>query len=766
MDAPGPSNNSGESTSEAVAVPIPTQMPANENAPAIDPTAFIRPGIDGQEGLHLLVRNVHCAGCIQKIESSLMAEPGVTAARVNLSTSRLHLTWQSGKADPVQLVAKINELGYPAAPFDPEQLRSHADRDERLLLRSLAVAGFAAGNVMLLSISVWAGAFSDMGPATRGLFHWLSALIALPAIAYAGQPFFHSAYSALRTGRLNMDVPISVAVVLAAGMSLFETIHGGEHVYFDAAVTLLFFLLIGRYLDRRARGKANSAAQHLLALSAKTATVMEGDGRYRAVPVADIVPGLRVLAAAGDRIAIDGIVQSGASQVDTSLVTGESLPVGIKPGDKVFAGTLNLDAPLEIEVTSAGEDTLLAEIVRLLEAAEQGRARYVRLADRIARLYAPVVHIMALGTFLGWIALGDMAWQPALMIAVAVLIITCPCALGLAVPVVQVVASGLLLKRGILLKAADGLERLAGIDTVVFDKTGTLTEGRPVLINKEDCDSRDLQMAAALAAHSRHPLSRAVAQAANDLPQLAAQDVTEVPGCGLEGTIYGTRVRLGKPTWCGIEGTGRSEKAVASRLEIELHLNYSEGQGCKFRLADTLRSDAHDAILRLQSRGLAVELLSGDREAVVQQVANALGIQTWRADCLPQEKVAHVQGLMNSGHRVLMIGDGLNDAPALAAGFASMSPSTAADISQNAADVVFQGARLSPIIATLDIASRTNLLVKQNLVLALLYNLIAVPLAIAGWVTPLIAAVAMSASSLTVTANALRLRLKRIQGEM
>ncbi|MEQ8196349.1 MAG: heavy metal translocating P-type ATPase, partial [Rhodospirillales bacterium] len=448
---------------------------------APDPTPFVRPGLNGQDTMHLMVRNVHCAGCINTIESNLKSRPGVTAARVNLSTGRLHVAWERGKADPGDLVALVNGLGYPAAPFDPEQLKSAAQDEETFLLRCLAVAGFAAANVMLLSVSVWAGAFSDMGPATRTLFHWLSALIALPAIAYAGRPFFRSARAAVTSRNLNMDVPISVAVVLASGMSLFETMRGGEHAYFDAAITLVFFLLIGRYLDRRARGKAHSAAERLLALSAKTATVIGADGKHCPLAVADILPGMRVFAAAGDAIAVDGIVRAGVSQADTALVTGESLPARIAPGSKVNAGTINLDAPIDIEVTAAGEDTLLAEIVRLMEAAEQGRAKYVRLADRVARLYAPVVHLLALVTFLGWTLIAGLAWQPALMIAVAVLIITCPCALGLAVPVVQVVASGQLLKRGILLKAADGLERLAKIDTVVFDKTGTLTVGRPAL---------------------------------------------------------------------------------------------------------------------------------------------------------------------------------------------------------------------------------------------------------------------------------------------
>lgn len=757
MDTHNPTNISEKTFTDAV------PRPANENVLNIDPAMYVRPGADEQLNLNLLVENVHCAGCIKKIESTLLAEPGVTAARVNLSTSRLHLSWQKDQADPVHLITTLNNLGYPAVPYDPEQLQSSSDHHEKLLLRSLAIAGFAAGNVMLLSVSVWAGAFSDMGPATRSLFHWISALIALPAIAYAGQPFFRSALSVLRNRQLNMDVPISVAVILATGMSLAETIRGGEHVYFDAAVMLLFFLLIGRYLDHRARGKANSAAGHLLALTAKSATVIDQNGQYRSVPIVDLVPGQRVLAAAGDRIAVDGTVVKGLSQTDNSLVTGESAPNDVRPGDRVFAGTLNLDAPIEIEVTSAGEDTLLAEIVRLMEAAEQGRAKYVRLADRIARLYAPVVHILALVTFLGWVFAGGLAWQPALLIAVAVLIITCPCALGLAVPVVQVVASGMLLKRGVILKAADGLERLAKIDTVVFDKTGTLTQGRPVLLDLENHDQYHLQMAAALAVHSRHPLSKALAQAAHHLPPLEAEHVNEVPGSGLEGTVDGKHIRIGKAAWCG--AGDHDDRKSENELEIHMSMGQFHVPVCRFRFADTLRPDAAETIKKLRSMGMTIELLSGDREPVVRNIASQLNIDHWQAGCLPNDKVNVIQSMIESGKHVLMVGDGLNDAPALAAGTASMSPSSAADISQNTADVIFQGKLLSPVFEALNMSRRVDKLVRQNLILALMYNVIAVPLAVAGWVTPLIAAIAMSASSLTVTLNALRLRLLKLSGD-
>ncbi|MBI2585738.1 MAG: heavy metal translocating P-type ATPase, partial [Rhodospirillales bacterium] len=433
--------------------------------------------------LHLMVQNVHCAHCIRRIEDALHAMPGVARARVNLSTRRLVVEWRGTETTAQALIERVTTLGYPAAPYDAGRLAGDGGGEERRLLTAMAVAGFAAGNVMLLSVSVWAGHGGGMGEATRTLFHWLSALIALPAVAYAGQPFFRSAWSALKSRALNMDVPISLAVVLAAAMSLYQTIHGGQHAYFDASVTLLFFLLVGRYLDRRARAKARSAAEHLLTLAGGTAEVIEAAGRRRTVALTEVEAGMTLAVAAGDRIPADGAIADGVTELDTSLVTGESLPRQAKAGDKVFAGTLNLAAPITITVTAVGEGTLLAEIVRLMEAAEQGRARYVRIADRVARVYAPAVHALAASAFVGWWLIGGIGWEAAMMVAIAVLIITCPCALGLAVPAVQVVASGRLLRHGVLLKSADGLERLAQVDTVAFDKTGTLTTGRLSLMN-------------------------------------------------------------------------------------------------------------------------------------------------------------------------------------------------------------------------------------------------------------------------------------------
>jgi P-type Cu2+ transporter len=455
-----------------------------------------------------------------------------------------------------------------------------------------------------------------------------------------------------------------------------------------------------------------------------------------------------VLVAAGERVPADGRIASGCSSIDRSVVTGEAEPSTVAPGDTVFAGTVNLDAPLRIAVTAAGKDTLLAEIVRLMETAEQGRARFVVLADRVARLYAPVVHVLALLTFLGW-AFAGAGWHQALLNAVAVLIITCPCALALAVPVVQVVATGRLMRRGILLKSATALERLAEVDRVVFDKTGTLTLGRPVLTQPSAIDANVLTRAAAIAATSRHPLSRALVQAAEERlgrPVVPAEGVVEVPGQGL---VRGD-TRLGSRSFCA--------GGDADGIGPELWLAEQGAEPLRFVFTDRPRPDAAATIATLAGRGYGSELLSGDRAATVSAVAEETGIAEWRAAQNPVDKVARLKHLAEGGAKPLMVGDGINDAPALAAAHVSASPASASDIARVAADVVFQGDRLGPMAELLAVARGAATLVRQNLALAILYNLVAVPLAMAGYLTPLIAAIAMSSSSLLVVGNALRLR--------
>jgi Cu2+-exporting ATPase len=703
----------------------------------IDLSAWTRRiGTDELE-LTLMVEGLQCGACVWLIEQTLLKQAGVTSARVALSTRRLTLRWKNTTTDPAGLVQLVARLGYRLIPCDPERLASEADKESKSLLTAMAVAGFAAGNIMLMSVSVWSGA----DPGTRDLLHWISALIAIPAIAYSGQPFFRSALTALRAKRTNMDVPISLAIILAPSISLFETFRSGEHAYFDSAVTLLFFLLIGRTLDRRARGRAHATAARLLALNAVAATVVEADGRQHSLLPSQLRTGMTVLIAPGSRAPADGTIQTGSSDVDLSTITGESAPQHCSVGDRLFAGTLNLTGPLTMLVNAVGDSTLLADMVRLMEAAESRKGRFVRIADRVARRYAPVVHIVALTTFLGWWLGGGIAWTAALMIAVAVLIITCPCALALAVPVVQVVASQRLMRSGILLKSADALERLTDVDTVVFDKTGTLTLGRLEL--QASADPELLKIAAGIAANSRHPLARAVSRAAPHATVLTG--VIEYPGAGLEWQCW----KLGS---CAF--TGQPEDAAIDQV---LWLTGPDGQRQRFQFADRLRPDAEAVVARLKSLGLKLEILSGDRPAPVEELARRLGIATFSARLSPLDKAARLDALAKAGHKVLMIGDGINDAAAIAGARVSMAPASGTEITQSAADVVFQGDKLEAIPLTLSLAKRTNRLVRQNLGIALLYNLAAVPLAILGIVTPLVAAIAMSSSSIIVILNALRL---------
>jgi len=731
----------GRSLDPSARRPRPSEEPA-DNA-ALSAVA----ASDGTASLTLLIDGLHCAACVWLIEQALQRHPAVIAARVNLTMRRLFLRWRGDVDAAPGLVQTVQRLGFRVIPCGAAR-EAGPSLDERELLRALAVAGFAAANVMLLSIAIWAGFPGEMGPATRDLLHWVSALIALPAVAYSGRPFFRSAMAALRVGRANMDVPISVGVLLATGMSLFETAHSGPHAYFESVAMLLLFLLVGRYLDRRARGRVHSAAEHLLRFSAAFAMVFGAEGTTRRVPVASLALGDIMLVAAGERIPADGMVIAGHSSVDKSLVDGESLPQAVAPGSKVLAGTLNIAAPLRVTIEAVGERTFLAEVARLMEVAERGRARLVVLADRVARRYAPAVHLTALTTFLGWAVVSP--WQTALLNAVNVLIITCPCALGLAVPVVQVIACNRLFRSGVLLKSATALERLAEIDTVIFDKTGTLTRGYPELVRDGSFEEADITEAAALAAHSRHPLSRALCRAATEF--CAAENVEEHPGEGLCCSTAGGALRLGSRLWCGA-----SERAASGDTDLELWFARPGRVPLRFRFEDALRPDARAVVAELRRLGKKVVLLSGDRTKAVERAALELGIEDWTARVSPAEKFEALRLFTAAGDRVLMVGDGLNDGPALAAAHVSISPSSAADLCQTAADVVFQGASLRAVTQALAVARCSERLVRENIGFAILYNLAAVPLAIAGLVTPPLAAAAMSFSSIAVVANALRL---------
>lgn len=709
-----------------------------------------RPLGGGLRQLDMSVPDMHCGACISTVEAAVKRLPFVRSARVNLTSKRVSCIWNEEidgiRPNPADILQAIEAKGYRAHLFTA--IGDESDDVRGKLLIAVGVSGFAAANIMLLSVSIWSGADA----ATRDMFHWISAMIAAPALVYAGRFFFLSAWNALKHGRTNMDVPISLAVILSYSMSLWETIHHGEHAWFDASVSLLFFLLIGRTLDHIMRDKARAAITGLARIAPRGALVIGEDGARRYVPVNEIKIGDRIALAAGDRIPVDARVVSGASDVDLSIVTGESAPIPVTAGADLKSGGLNLTGSLVIEATAAAEDSLLSEIIGLMEAAEGGRAKYRRIADRAASYYSPVVHLLALVCFLAWGFIGG-DWKQAMLVAVAVLIITCPCALGLAVPVVQVVAAGRLFKQGIMVKDGSAIERLAEIDSVAFDKTGTLTLGKPRFVRSIGAGPEERAIAAGLASHSRHPLSLALAREAAT-SGTAFETVAEYPGAGLEAELDGSIYRLGNRSFAcatGQKGDGGDEalsEVVLSRDGTEL---------ARFQFEDGLRSGAASAIATLESQGYATALISGDRRPVVEATARKLGIARWFSDLTPKGKVEKCEELARTGHRVLMVGDGINDAPALSSAHVSIAPATAADVGRQAADLVFMHESLEAVPVAIDISRRAGRLIRENFGLAIGYNIIAVPIAIAGYATPLIAAIAMSTSSLIVVANALRL---------
>ncbi|MGD9802822.1 MAG: cation-translocating P-type ATPase [Hyphomicrobiaceae bacterium] len=695
--------------------------------------------------VELSVPGVHCAGCIRAVETGLMRVSGIEEARVNLTTKRVRVKWR-GKQPP-DLSRALENLGFPGHLTDAGE----AGKDPALgrLIRALAVAGFSAMNIMLLSVSIWSGAEA----ATRDIFHWISAVLALPALLYSGRIFFISAWDALRRGRTNMDVPISVGICLAFGLSLYDTIHGGPHAYFDAATSLIFFLLIGRTLDHVMRERARVAVRGLARLTPHGATILRDDGRRDYLPVDEIEPGMRIALAAGDRIPVDGVISEGMSDLDCSIATGESAPRRVEVGSAVQAGMLNLSGPLIVVASARSEASFLAEMMRLMEAAEGGRARYRRLADRAAALYSPVIHAAAFLTFLGWmLATGD--WHTSITVAIAALIITCPCALGLAVPIVQVMAARRLFENGVLVKDGSAIERIAEIDGVVFDKTGTLTTGKPRLVVKDAGVTHDLAIASAIASLSHHPLSRTIA-AEGPTADVKLSEVSEHAGLGIEARVGANIYRLGRPEWALADNVpGLKSNTVLGK----------DGQlAARYEFEDELRPQAVEAVDSLREAGLHIAILSGDASAAVSAVAAKLDTGDFASGLLPADKVSRLQEMAAVGRKVLMVGDGINDAPALAAAYVSMAPASAVDVGRNAADFVFLREGLDPIPTTLAISQEAGRLVRQNFILAITYNAIALPVAIAGFVTPLVAALAMSFSSVLVVANALRLKPGKLE---
>jgi Cu2+-exporting ATPase len=697
----------------------------------------------------LSIPSLYCGGCINKVETALKKIDAVSDARVNLTRKFVDVIWSGPKVP--DLVQAVQKTGHEAHLQD----QPDAQRDDRTkeLIRATAVAGFATSNIMLLSVAVWSGADASL----KDLFHWVSAAIALPCLVYSGRIFFRSAWSALRHWQTNMDVPISLGVILAFAMSLYDTVNGQGAVYFDASVMLLFFLLIGRLLDHVMREKAQNAITGLAKLIPKGALVVK-NGKSSFRNLEDIQTGEALLIASGERVPLNGKVSSGSSTLDCSLVTGESMPRIADIGSEVLSGMLNLGGDIEIVVTANSEQSFLSQTLAMMERVPSNRSSHQSIADRAAQLYAPFVHSAALITFIIWFGTtGD--WHRALTIAIAVLIITCPCALGLAVPITHVVAAQRLFANGVMVRDRTALERMQDVNAIVFDKTGTLTEGNPQLLDSAKFSRRHLSIAASLGAHSSHPYARALLDEA--VKAGAYKDhtfkVIDISGYGLEALDNGILYRLGRASWALSDKQNKLTDGDYSEVVLSL-----DGQLLEvFRFEDRVRASARSAIQDLGQHISSISILSGDEHKPVKKIAQALKIDQFKARSFPADKVSEINRLTNKGHKVLMIGDGLNDAPALAAAHVSMAPSTAADIGRNSADFVFFNGNLNSITSTFQIARKTGQLIKQNFTMAIGYNVLAIPIAMFGVVTPMIAAIAMSVSSFIVVMNALRLNFDR-----
>ncbi|MFD2647073.1 heavy metal translocating P-type ATPase [Devosia albogilva] len=714
---------------------------------APDLIEFVERLEDGVCRINFSVPDAYCAACIDTIERGLGALDGVRQARVNLTRRTVQVDF-AGEGVLRRLPEVIRASGYRNHPVDARDLDG---KDPVLgeLLRALAVAAFATLHVMFFSEAVWNG---DPDPTTRQLFHWISALVALPATVYAGRIFFRSAWAALSARRSNMDVPIAVGLIATCGISLFETIRGGEHAYFDASTMLLLFLLAGRTLEHVMRSQARSVVTTLARLAPRGAQVIDADGSTTYTPLDRIQPGMELLLRPGDRVPADSVLRSERAELDLALVTGEPLPVQLETGASLPAGATNLGFAARVEAVRPASDSFLARAAALMEAAEGTRTRYRRIADRAASWYGPVIYFAAATTFLGWGILGG-GWHAALVNAVAVLIVTCPCALALAVPMVHVIAAERLLRQGIVMRDGAALERLTEVRAAAFDKTGTLTEGRPSLAHTT-ANPEHFAVAARLAASSNHPLSRAIVAAHG--PAEAPADVQEHPGAGVEAEIDGTLWRLGSPAFCGASDTDDRTTVWLAR----------DGRPvARFTFDDRMRPETPATAAELRQLGLDLHVLSGDAAGPVIRVAEAIGADCARAQLNPAGKVEAVNALRDRHGAVVMIGDGINDAAALRAADVSFAPAAAADVGRAAADFVLTRDRLDGVPFAIRIARSADRLVRQNLALSLAYNLVVLPLAMAGLVTPLIAAVAMSSSSILVVLNALRLRLERVPSD-
>lgn len=709
----------------------------------------------------LILEGITCAACIWLNERHLAALPGVLEVAINYTTHRARVKWDNGQIKLSEILEAVSRIGYLAHPYDPDRQQRLLEQERRLHIRRLGLAGVLGMQVMMIAVALYLGAFSGIEEHFRQFFHWVSLGLTLPVMLYSAQPFFRTAWRDVQRLQAGMDVPVSIGILVAFTGSVYATFTGHGEVYYDSVCMFVFFLLTGRYFELVARKRAAEASESLVHSVPAMATRLDADNEETLVAVAELKVGDWVRVRPGETIAADGVIIEGQSSIDESLLTGESLPVKRGKQERVVGGAINIESPLLLRIEQVGQDTVLSGILRLLDRAQTEKPRITQLADRTAAWFVFAVLILASSVAVYWWQVDPAHWLP---ITLSVLVVTCPCALSLATPTAVTAATGKLIRSGLLATRGHALETLARTTHIVFDKTGTLTHGTLTLIETSISDGHDeqhcLAIAAALETGSEHPIARAIRRAAGETKQ-QADNIQNMPGAGVTADIEGKTYWLGTPLFVETATRQKCHAKSLSRLRASgntvIALANQESVLALFSLGDELRADAAGSVADLKAAGKKVILLSGDHLAVAQHVASKIGIEEVYGDLLPQDKLQHVKRLQQQGAVVAMVGDGINDAPVLAGAEVSIAMGGGTQLAAASADMLLLSDRLSSLSEGLCMAQRMLWVIRQNLFWAIAYNVLALPAAAAGYIAPWMAALGMSASSLIVVGNALRL---------
>ncbi len=703
----------------------------------------------GSHTINLLVDGISCGSCVWLIENSLKSLNKIISAKLSVSTNRLEVIWKGSKKYINKIINLLVNLGYQISPYDIKLLNDQEKQSEKELLKAITISGFATAQIMAFAFAVWIGNYTySMGEYLRYIFHLVSGIIGVPSIIYASRIFIISSYKTLKAHKTNIDIPISISIIATLLISIQETIRMSDYVYYDAAASLTFLLLVGRYLDLKAKNKAKEGIRKIMFQQPSIANVIKPDGTI-SIAAKSVKPNDIILVKAGEKFPVDGVIIDGESEVDNSIISGESNPITVSKHSFIYAGTINLNNTLKVQAKNTGKHTTLSEIIRLVEVIEKNKSKFVKLADKLAQYFTPIILFLSLITFTIWFKTGVMN---ATLNAVTLLIITCPCAVGLAVPMVQIIAFSKLIKEGIFIKKSDFLERLKQIDTIVFDKTGTLTYGKPILLNFEDLYDEDKLFIASIASKSGHILCNAINKYYNSQSLLDLK-VLETKGRGLYAKYKNDEFWLGNKSWCKVV----SEKSKDDYLEVWFRKNNEAPKRLIFK--DELRTESKQVMQHLK-KDYDLHILSGDKIYNVEKTAKQLNIKNYYGEKSYKEKYEFIKKLSKNGKKVLMIGDGLNDSIALKSAFASLSPKNSIEIAKYVSDSIYNGNLIN--ILTIIQASKTSVkLIKQNFSMSIIYNCMAIPLAIMGKVNPIFAAIFMSISSITVIFNSLRFKVRK-----